>query len=126
MAEKKWKKVTDKKYQRLTAEGEWVNIDMPYGKVEMVFAEFIGNNGLIDADSGLVRTGLRTLIASFGSVGNIILSEFDAQGNLVAKGNTKVLDMTEIPALYEIAIDVIENFMQVISGIRGTGVTSEV
>lgn len=124
MAEQKWKKITDKKYQRMTAEGEWVNIDMPYGKVELVFAEFIGGNGLIDAASGTVKTDLMTLIGSFGSVGNIILSEFDAQGNLVAKGNTKALDMTEIPALYQIAIDVIENFMQVISGIRATGVTS--
>src|SRR4051812_23952085 len=98
MSEAKWKRVSDKKYQRLVGD-EWVTIDMPYGKVEMIFDEFIGEGGIIDPATGMVITDLQTLIRKFGKVGSLVLTEFDAQGEVKVPGNCKVLDPSEIPPL---------------------------
>lgn len=115
MADKKWRKISEKKYELLAEEGAII-IDVPYGKVELIFQEFLGNNGVIDPTTGTVQTDLLTLITSFGTVGNIVLTKFDLQGNLVEEGNCKALTPSLVPSLFEIAIDVIENFTQVISG----------
>lgn len=117
--EPKWKKISSKKYQRLTAEGEWATVDMPYGKVEELFAAFIGNGGLINTETGMVATDLPTLINSFGIVGDIVLTEYDKQGEVVVKGNRKILDPSEIPTLFLIATDVINSFIEAISTMQG-------
>lgn len=120
-----WKKISDKKYQRLADNEEWVSIDVPYGKVESVFAEFIGNNGLIDPTTGMVKTDLATLIGSFGSVGDIVLSEYDAQGNVSVKGSCRGLAPTEVPPLFEIATDIINSFISAISAMQGVAGVAE-
>jgi hypothetical protein len=112
MSAPQWKRINDKKYQRLDAAGEWVGIDVPYGKVELIFEEFIGSGGLIDA-YGNIATDPRTLLAKFGPVGNILLSTFDEKGLLKEEGNCRCLSPSEIPPLFEIAVDVIKNFMLV-------------
>jgi hypothetical protein len=124
MSEAKWKRVNDKKYQRLVGD-EWVSVDMPYGKVELIFNEFIGEGGLIDPATGFVATDLPTLIGKFGKIGGIVLTEFDSQGEVKTIGNTKVLDPCEIPPLFEIAVCVIENFTKAISVIQGAVMTAE-
>lgn len=119
--EKKWKKINEKKYQRMTADGEWVNIDVPYGKVELIFAEFIGLGGMIDGETGAVTTDVVTMISSLSSVGDLLLSEFDPQGELITKGSCKGLATSEVPVLFEIATDIIQNFIQVIATMKGAG-----
>jgi hypothetical protein len=118
MSEAKWKRISDKKYQRLVGE-EWVSVDMPYGKVELIFDEFVGAGGIIDAATGLVMTDLPTLIKKFGSIGNIVLTEFDAAGEVKTPGNCRVLSPDEIPPLFEIAVDVIEVFTSAVSSLKG-------
>ena len=112
--EPKWKKINDKKYQRYTEDG-YVNVDVPYAKVELVFTEFINNNGLIDVETGLVKTDILTLVRSFGTIGDILLTEFGPDGTIVKEGNARILGMGEIFPLYEIAVDVIQAFMQAVS-----------
>jgi hypothetical protein len=123
MSEAKWKRISDKKYQRLVGD-EWVSVEMPYGKVELIFDEFVGAGGIIDASTGLVVTDLPTLIKKFGSIGNIVLTEFDAAGEVKTPGNCRVLSPDEIPPLFEIAVDVIENFTRVIGNVKGLAMTS--
>lgn len=118
MSEKKWRKLSEKKYELVTDEGTIV-IDMPYGKVEKIFIEFMGNNGVIDPTTGLVQTDLLSLIISFGSVGNTVLTKYDPEGNVLEEGNCKALTPSLVPSLFEIAKDVIENFIKVISGMDG-------
>lgn len=119
--EAKWKRITAKKYQRQTAAGEWLTVDMPYGKVELLFNEFIGEGGIISPLTGMIMTDITTLISKFGTVGAIVLTEYDAQGEVVTKGNCASLDPEEVPVLFEIATDVIENFTKAISTMRGLG-----
>lgn len=113
-----WKKISDKKYQRLNSEGEWVTVDVPYGKVEMVFDEFIGAGGLIDPASGAILGDMSSLVSKFKTVGNVILTEFDAEGEIKKKGNCLALDPNEIPPLFEIAVDIIETFSGAISKMK--------
>jgi hypothetical protein len=118
VTEEKWKKLSDKKYQRKNSEGEWVTIDVPYGKVELIFTEFIGEGGMIDPATGAVVADLPTLITKFKSIGNIVLTEFDAQGEVKVAGNCKVLSPDEIPALFEIAVDILETFTDAIKSMK--------
>lgn len=120
-----WKRISDRKYQRLDAEGEWKTIDMPYGKVELIFNEFIGEGGIIDPDTGMVKTDLGTLMSKFGVIGNIILTEFDGQGEVSVKGNTKNLSYKEVPPLFEIAVDVIESFTAAITVMEKLSMASQ-
>lgn len=116
--EAKWKKITDKKYQRLTDEGEWATVDVPYAKVALLFQTYLGGNGLIDPTTGAVKTDLLTLISSFGELGDILLTEYDNQGNVVTPGNTKMMSIAELVPLFEISTAVIENFIGAVSAIQ--------
>jgi len=119
-----WKQLSDRKYQRLNAEGEWVTIDVPYGKIEMLLSEFLGKNGIIDPATGIVKTDLMTLISNFGTIGDIMLTEFDEQGKVKVPGNVKNLSMTEVPALFTMAVHIIETFINAVSSMQGAGMTA--
>lgn len=105
-----WKKCSPKLYQ-IELDGRYVDVPVPYIKVEKIFSEFMGNGGLIDPTTGLVTTDLMILISSFGSVGDAVLTEYDEQCRVVKAGNCRSLSFEEVPELFEIAVDVIENFI---------------
>lgn len=121
VTEEKWKKISDKKYQRLTSEGEWTSIDVPYGRVEQIFEAFLGEGGIIDPHTGAVVTDLYTLITKFRVIGDILLTEYDAQGEVKVKGNCKVLSPDELPPLFSIAVDILENFTEAIKKMKKLG-----
>lgn len=108
--EKKWRKVNSKRYQILIDE-EWQVIDCPYLKVENIVQIFIGNGGMINPISGEVETDPITLISSFKTVGNALLTEHDKEGNVTKEGNCSMLSYEDLPVLFEIAVDIISGFI---------------
>ena len=108
----KWKKINSKKYQVELEEG-WKDINVPYGKVEKLIEAFFASGGIINA-AGEVSTSVPVLVKSFGTIGDILLSEYDSQGNCTKEAYCRDLSYEEVPELFKLATDVIENFMKVV------------
>lgn len=109
----KWKKINDKKYQVELSDG-WKDIFVPYGKVEKLIEAFFSNGGIIDSE-GKVTTSVPVLVRNFGSIGDIMLSTYDNQGNITEATYCRHLSYKEVPELFKVAADVIENFMEVVA-----------
>lgn len=102
-------KLNSKEYE-IKLNGKTKLISVPFGKVEKIFAAFIQNGGVIDPSSGEVQTDVMTLIMSFRSVGDLLLTDFDKEGTPIEVGSCSDLDATEVTELFQIAVDVIKNF----------------
>lgn len=108
----KWKKINSKKYQ-VELEDGWKDLNVPYGKVEKLIEAFFANGGII-SDAGKITTSVPVLVRSFGTIGDILLSEYDTQGECVNEVSCRTLSMEEVPDLFKVAVNVIENFMKVV------------
>lgn len=108
----KWKKINSKKYQ-VELEDGWRDVFVPYGKVEKLIEAFFANGGILDAD-GKVTTSVPVLVKSFGTIGDILLSDYDSKGDCVREVYCRDLSFEEVPELFKVSVDVIENFMKVV------------
>jgi hypothetical protein len=104
-----WKKINSKKYQ-VELDGEWTGLAVPFGKVEKIVEAFFGNGGVVDVETGTVLTSIPVLVRSFGELGDILLSDFDHAGEVKEKRSCRELSLEEVPQLFEVAVDVIQNF----------------
>ena len=105
-----WKKVSDKRFQS-EIDNEFVNIDIPFGKTELLFqlfCQYITAEGKMNIDP-------IQMVLSMKQVGNILLTKFDAKGTLVEEGNCSNLSSTELADLFEIGQEVVLGFIEVIS-----------
>ncbi|WP_299316378.1 hypothetical protein [uncultured Halomonas sp.] len=108
-----WKRINSKKYQ-VELDGELRNLSVPYGKVEVLIEEFFAKGGMVDPATGTVLTDIPTLVRAFGTMGDILLSEYDGRGKLVTEVCCREFSLEEIPQLFEIAVDVIQNFTKAV------------
>jgi hypothetical protein len=92
-----YRKVNNKEYE-ITIDGRTKTIMIPFGKTELIFKEFIAHGGVIDPATGEVQTDILSLIASFRSVGDILLTEYDEVGKVAKEGTCADLDATEVIA----------------------------
>lgn len=112
--EKSFKKVSSKKYQ-IEVDGEYVTINVPFAKVEKLVEEFFSRGGAVSPE-GEVLTDIPVLIRSFGALGDVLISEYDSKGNLVEDKGCRDMANEEVIALFQVATDVITNFIEVIAG----------
>lgn len=108
-----WKKLNSKKYQ-VELDGEWQPVFVPYGKVELLIEEFFNKGGMVDPATGSVLTDITVLVRAFGTLGDILLSEYDSRGLLVKEVSCREFAPEDIPQLFEIAVDVIQNFTKAV------------
>jgi|LGVF01.2.fsa_nt_gb hypothetical protein len=108
-----FKKINSKKYQ-VELEDGWLDIFVPYGKVEKIIQAFYAEGGMLDENNN-VTTSLPVMIANFSVIGDIVLSTYDSKGNLVTDVSCRDLAMEEVPKLFALATDVIENFIKVVA-----------
>jgi hypothetical protein len=113
MSDKTWKKVSSKRYQ-IEIDGAYVDIAVPYAKVERIVEAFFANGGMMSED-GQVVTSVQTLIKNFGVLGDILLSKYDSKGDLTEEKGCRDLSYEEVVSLFEIAADILSSFMQAIS-----------
>ena len=106
-----YRKVNNKEYE-ITIDGRTKTIMIPFGKTELIFKEFIAHGGVIDPATGEVQTDILSLIASFRSVGDILLTEYDEVGKVAKEGTCADLDATEVIELFQLATEVIANFIR--------------
>lgn len=118
-----WQKINDKKY-RISLDDNLTDIDVPYAKTEKIFVQFIGNGGLID-EYGNVTTDIVKLIANFKEVGNTLLTKYGPKGEIVEEGYCGDLSAAETIELFQIATDVVESFIQLITEQKKEPVMSE-
>jgi hypothetical protein len=111
-----YNKVSSKLYQA-TVNGKYVDINCPYGKVQAVFSAFIGAGGMITED-GQVQTDIISLISNFQRVGDILLTEYGAKGDIISEGDCSILDTEETVELFEIAVDVVTGFIETITAMQ--------
>jgi hypothetical protein len=112
MSEKKWRNVSEKKYQ-IDIDGAYVDVLVPYAKVEKIVEAFFANGGMMSEDGQMV-TSVPTLIKNFGVLGDILRSEYDSKGVLTKDVGCRDLSASEVTALFEIASHLLETFMQAI------------
>jgi len=123
-AEKTYRKISDKEYE-LQVNGRTKSILAPFGKVEKLFSAFIAGNGVID-ERGNVQTDIITLVSSFHSIGDIMLTEYCPEtGKVLVEGNCATLDHSEVIALFQVASEIISNFILSLSQISPQTQTSE-
>lgn len=120
---KRWKRISSKKYQVELDEG-WKEIFVPYGKVEILLSAFSALGGQV-GDEGDLAVDMFTLVRSFGELGDILLTEYDNEGQVKEKGSCRDLSFEEIVPLFEIAKDVMENFTATISAQLNAGMGEE-
>jgi len=106
-----FKKISSKEYE-IVLEGRTKTVLIPHGKVEMLFKEFINSGGVIDPVTGQVQNDILSLIASFKSVGNLMLTEFDEEGKVTKEGNCFSLESTDVINLFKLASEVISDFIK--------------
>ncbi len=114
-----FKKITNKEYE-VEINGRTKTIMVPFGKTELIFKEFISNGGVIDPITGEVQTDIISLISSFKSVGNILLTEYDEAGKITKEGNCVDLEAAEVITLFQVATKVIENFILELTAMQKT------
>lgn len=114
MSEEKYKKISDSEFQ-LEINNKYETIKMPFGKVEALLKCFAGNGGLIDPETGIVKTDLLTLVSQFGELGTIALSTFNEDGEMTEKRSCKGLSHKDVINLFMFIQDVIQGFIQAIS-----------
>lgn len=114
----KFKRINGKQYQ-IELSGKWTDLDVPYGKVEALVKAFFTKGGMVDPDTGMVATDMGTLIASFGILGDILLSTYDDTGNIRKKGSCRGLEPEDVPTLFLLASEIIGNFIKVVSKTQG-------
>ena len=105
-----FKKISDKRYQS-EIDNEYVNIDVSFGKVEILFGEFWQ---YVTAD-GKISIDPLQMVLSMKKVGNILLTKYDAKGELIEEGNCINLSAIELADLFEIGQEVVLAFINVIS-----------
>ena len=105
-----FRKVNEKRYQS-EIDGEYVNLDVPFSKVEMLFQEFcqyLTVDGKMDIDP-------IQMVLSMKKVGNIILTKFGPTGEVLEAGNCSNLSTEELADLFEIGQEAVLAFVTVIS-----------
>ena len=105
-----WKKVSDKRFQS-EIDNEYVNIDIPFGKTELLFQLFCQ---YITADGKMNMDPIQ-MVLSMKQVGNILLTKFDTKGTLVEEGNCSNLSSIELADLFDIGQSNVLDFIEVIS-----------
>lgn len=105
-----YKRISEKRYQS-EIDNEYVNIDIPFGRTEILFQEFCK---YITADGKMVIDPIQ-MVLSMKTVGNIMLTKFDAKGEVTEQGNCSNLSATELADLFEIGQEVVLAFIEVIS-----------
>ena len=108
-----WQKINEKLY-RITLNDELTDIKVPYAVVENVFTTFVTGGGIIDSD-GKVQTDPILLITNFRKMADILLTKYSKTGEIEEAGNCSMLSATEIKELFEVSVDVLENFIAAIS-----------
>lgn len=121
MSEQRFRKVNDKLYQ-VELNGKYEDINVPYGKIEKLLASFFGEGGMLDAETGQVMTDLPSLIRNFREIGDILLSEYNAKGEVVVEKYCGDLAAADIVSLFLLAQELIQNFTSAISEMTGAGV----
>lgn len=106
-----WTKVSEKLYQ-VQIDGKYVSIEVPYGKARKLFTEFVGNGGSFDEEG---TADIIALINQFGTVGDILLSKFGPKGEIVEEGDCHELSTAETIELFQVAGDIVSNFIEAIS-----------
>lgn len=117
-----FKKVSNKEYE-IQIDGRTHTIRVPFGKTELIFREFISSGGMIDPTTGAVQTDLISLISSFHSVGDVLLTEFDETGKVTKEGNCFDLETEDLIVLFQLATEVIENFIKGLTAMRTASAT---
>jgi hypothetical protein len=113
MSEKKWRNVSEKKYQ-IDIDGSYVDVLVPYAKVEKIVEAFFANGGMM-SEQGQMITSVPTLIKNFGVLGDILRSEYDSKGVMTKDVGCRDLSASEVTALFEVASDIIAGFMSAIT-----------
>lgn len=112
-----FKKINNIEYE-IQIGGRTRTVKVPFGKTELLFKEFISSGGVIDPQTGAVQNDLISLISSFRSVGNILLTEFDEAGKVTEEGNCFHLESEDLLALFQLATSVIENFISGLTAMK--------
>lgn len=120
--EKPFKKVSPTEYE-IVIGGKTKLINVPFGKTEKIFACFISAGGIIN-EYGEVTTDILSLISSFKSVGDTLLTEFDDAGKVVTEGNCNLLSSVEVISLFQLATEVVENFIKELATLQKPTVPS--
>lgn len=114
---KAYRKISSTEYE-VQVKGRTQVINVPFGKTEAVFKAFISNGGIIDPITGLVQTDIMSLISSFTDVGNTLLTEYDETGKVVTPGNCSSLETSEVVALFKLATEIVEGFIETLTQIQ--------
>ncbi len=114
MATEAYKKISDKEYE-IQLDGRTKTLFFPFGKIQKLLEVFAAKEGLIDANTGEVKTELMTLVSNFGELGTIALSEFDDEGKLTKEVSCKGLAYTDVINVFKMVSEIISDFMLTIS-----------
>ena len=112
--EKSFRKVSPTEYE-LVLDGRTRTIKVLFKVIEAVFQAFLAAGGVIDPETGEVQQDVLQLIASFRSVGDILLTERDEDGKVVKEGNCSNLSAEDVLALFQLATHVVENFIKLLT-----------
>jgi len=108
-----FQKINDKKYS-IRIDGNLTDIDVPYGKSQALFEAFVGSGGVIDSE-GNVKNDVMSMVRSFGTVGDILLSKYGAKGAVVEQGDCSELSTGEAIELFQMASEIVSDFIQAIT-----------
>lgn len=111
-------KQSDKLY-RTEIDGKLTDIFVPYCKTELIFQAFISSGGQIN-EEGQVDTDPLLAFATFKTVGNVLLTEYDQDGNITKNGNCAMLSPAELRDLFLIGKDSVENFISALGDLNQT------
>lgn len=121
---KPFKKVSATEYEIIIG-GKTKLVNIPFGKTEKIFSCFISSGGIIN-EQGEVTTDIISLISSFKSVGDTLLTEYSDVGKVVEEGNCSNLSTAEVVALFQLATEVVENFIRELSILQKAAVPNPV
>ena len=109
--EKSFKKVGPIDYE-VQLGGRTKTIKVPFNTTQAIFNSFISSGGIVDPITGEVQQDVLSLITSFKSVGDILLTERDDEGKITKEGNCSTLSAEDVIVLFQLASEIIQDFIQ--------------
>lgn len=113
-----FKKISGTEYE-IVLQGRTKSIFVPFAKTQKLFKVFIQNGGILD-EEGRIQTDIITLIDSFKDVADLLLTEHDENGHVVKEGNCANLDSADVIALFQLASEVLGNFIGELTAMQKT------
>lgn len=106
-----YRKISDKEYEVLL-DNRTVSVIVPFGKVKALVKEFAGTGGMIDPQTGMVKTDLITLVEQSGNLGTILLSKYDEKGKPEEEITCEGYAYSDVLKVFRLAQEIIGNFIQ--------------